>query len=237
MRILRLTLLLSCISSVIFAQAKYKVSFQELKAYEGRYEYINDGTLQIAASPIDTLLYAIINQSRYPLRPMDKDVFKNSSGDQVRFLRDSANHIVSYSADKETFKLLSKAVVFPKEMWYPKLSAFGKPYHYTYQQPDELKDGLSTGNINQSGLDTSLLTDMMNKIVAGKYPGVHSILIIKDGKLVFEEYFYEYTVDSLNELRSASKSFVSALTGQALQKGYIKSKDEAVLSYFPGYVP
>jgi CubicO group peptidase (beta-lactamase class C family) len=222
---------------VIFAQPKYKASFQELKAYEGKYEYINNGTLKIAASPIDTILYAIINQSRYSLLPLGKDVFKNSSGDQVRFLRDSANHIVGYTADKETFKLLSKGIVFPKEMWYPKLSALGKSYSYSYHQPAKLNDGLLTGDINQSGLDPSLLNDMMNKIVAGKYPGVHSILIIKDGKLVFEEYFYEYTADSLHELRSASKSFVSALTGQALQKEFITSKNEAVLAYFPGYIP
>jgi hypothetical protein len=80
MRNLMLTLLLSCISSIILAQTKYRVSLQELKNYEGRYEYINDGTLRIAASPIDTVLYAIINQSRYPLHPMEKDVFRNSSG-------------------------------------------------------------------------------------------------------------------------------------------------------------
>lgn len=237
MRNLKLTLLLSCISLIIVGQTKYRVSLKELQAYEGRYEYSNHGTLQIAASPVDTLLYAIIDQSRYPLRPFDKDVFKNNSGDLVKFLRDSADHIVGYTANKQTFKLISKAVVFSKEMWYPKLSAIGKPYHYTYQQPTKLKDGLLTENINQSGLDTSLLADMMNKIVAGKYPGVHSILILKDGKLVFEEYFYEYTIDSLHELRSASKSFVSALTGLALQKGYIRSKDEAVLSYFSDYNP
>jgi CubicO group peptidase (beta-lactamase class C family) len=236
MRNFKLTLLLSCISSIVFGQMKFRVSLQELQAYEGKYEYINNGTLQIAASPIDTLLYAIINQSRYSLVPFDKDVFKNSSGDQVRFLRNSANHIVGYTADNATFKLVSKAV-FPKEMWYPKLSAVGKHYRYKYQPPVRLNDGLLIGNLDKSGLDTSLLTNMMNEIVAGKYPGVHSVLIIKDGKLVFEEYFYEYTVESLHELRSASKSFVSALTGQALQKGYIKSKNEAVLSYFPSYSP
>jgi CubicO group peptidase (beta-lactamase class C family) len=236
MRNLKLTLLLSCICSIVFGQTKYRIPLQQLQAYEGRYEYINNGTLQIAASPIDTLLYAIINQSRYPLLPFDKDVFKNSSGDQVKFLRDSSNRIVGYTTDNMTFKLVSK-VEFPKKMWYPKLSAIGKPYRYIYQPPAKLNDGLLIGNLNKSGLDTSLLTKMMNKIVAGKYPGVHSVLIVKDGKLVFEEYFYEYTVDSLHELRSASKSFVSALTGQALQKGYIKSKNEAVLSYFPSYNP
>lgn len=237
MRNLTLTLLLLCVSSVIFGQTKYKVSFQNLKTYEGRYEYVNHSTLQIAVSPIDTLLYAIINQSRYPLTPSGRDVFQNNGGDEVRFLRDSANNIIGYNVAKETFKLISKAVVFSNEMWYPKLSAMGGPYHYTYKQPSDLKDGLLPGNINQSGLDTSLLNDMMNKIVAGKYPGVHSVLIIKNGKLVFEEYFYEYTVDSLHELRSASKSFVSALIGQALEKGHIKTKNDEVLSYFPGYIP
>lgn len=76
---------------------------------------------------------------------------------------------------------------------------------------------------------------MMQKIVEGKYPNVHSILIIKDGKLVFEEYFYEHNKNKLHELRSATKSFISALTGIAIDKGFIKSKNEIVLSYFPEY--
>jgi len=80
-----------------------------------------------------------------------------------------------------------------------------------------------------------LLSEMMHKIVDGTYPNVHSVLIIKDSKLIFEEYFYEYTQDSLHELRSATKSFVSALIGIAIEEGFVKSKDEAVLSYFPEY--
>jgi CubicO group peptidase (beta-lactamase class C family) len=60
-------------------------------------------------------------------------------------------------------------------------------------------------------------------------------LIIKDGKLVFEEYFYEYNKTKLHEMRSATKSIISALTGIAIDKGYIKSKTETVLSYFPEY--
>src|SRR5262249_50236625 len=92
-----------------------------------------------------------------------------------------------------------------------------------------------TGDAIHAGLDTALLDTMMKKIISGEYPNVHSILIIKDGKLVFEEYFYEYTKDSLHELRSATKSFISALTGIAIDKGFIKSKDDTVLSFFPEY--
>ena len=110
-----------------------------------------------------------------------------------------------------------------------------KTFNYKYDKPKDLKDGLQIGNVEKSGLDTALLAEMMRKIVDGTYPNVHSVLIIKDGKLVFEEYFYEYNKDSLQELRSASKSFVSALTGIAIEKGFIKSKNETVLSYFPEY--
>jgi CubicO group peptidase (beta-lactamase class C family) len=76
---------------------------------------------------------------------------------------------------------------------------------------------------------------MMQKIINGTYPNVHSVLITKDGKLVFEQYFYQYTKDSLQELRSASKSIFSAVTGIAIDKGFIKSKNEKVVSYFPEY--
>jgi len=113
--------------------------------------------------------------------------------------------------------------VFPREMWFPRpVTANG--FKYKYNKPKDLKDGLETGDVEKSGLNAALLAEMIRKIVDETYPNVHSVLIIKDGKLVFEEYFYEYTKDTLQEFRSASKSFVSALTGIAIEKGFIKSK-------------
>ncbi len=54
---------------------------------------------------------------------------------------------------------------------------------------------------------------MITKIVDGTYPDIHSVVIIKDGKLVLEEYFYEYDINKLHQLRSATKNFVSSLVG------------------------
>lgn len=224
------------IYTTAFTQSKTTVTYNELKNYEGLYEYINNTTLKIAASPKDTLLYAIINQSRYPLKPAAKDSFLNSSNEYVVFLRDASHNILGYKAGKDTFKLISKAL-FPKEMWYPKIVPVGSKFTYHYKQPSLLQDGLSTGDIAGSGLKQALLNEMVNKIADGTYPNVHSVLIVKNGKLVFEEYFYEYNIDSLHELRSASKSIVSALTGLAIEKRFIKSKNEKVLSYFAGYTP
>ena len=234
MRKKHLLLLLSFISQCCLAQQRYAVSYEQLKEFEGLYEYSNHTTLKIAASPKDTSLYAVINESKYKLATSGKDLFLNTSKEKVQFYRTSSNAIAGYIYNQDSFKLLSKNVFFPKTIWYARLIPPGG-FTYRYQQPKNMKDGLQTGNIKGSGLDTSLLNEMMRKIVDGTYPGVHSVLIIRDGKLIFEEYFYQYERDSLHELRSATKSFVSALTGIAIEKKIIKSKYEKVVPYFPEY--
>jgi CubicO group peptidase (beta-lactamase class C family) len=212
---------------------QFKATYEQLKEYEGIYEYINKTTLKIAASPKDTTLYAIINESKYKLKAIDKDIFENMSNEKVTFNR-KTGLVSGYSSEGNNYNLINKKVVFPKEMWYARVNAT-KDYKYVYVQPKQEPDGILTANLDKSGLDKTLLNEMMSKIVDGTFPNVHSVLIIKDGKLVFEEYFYEYNKTKLHELRSATKSFVSALTGIAIDKGVIKSKDETVLSYFPDY--
>lgn len=216
-----------------YSQQRFKITYEQLKEYEGIYEYQNNTTLQIAASPKDTILYAIINESKYALKPSEKDIFLNMSKEKVTFLRNSASSITGYASQEKTFNLINKKVVFPKEMWYPRPNP--KDFKYSYQPPKKDLDGLLTGTLDNTGLDKALLNEMMQKIVDGTYANVHSVLIIKDGKLVFEEYFYEYNKTKLHEMRSATKSIISALTGIAIDKGFIKSKTETVLSYFPEY--
>jgi CubicO group peptidase (beta-lactamase class C family) len=225
-----LTLLLYCCT----AQVKNKLAYHQLKEYEGLYQYLNNTTLKIAASPVDTSLLCIINESRYPLTSFDKDIFLDASKNKIIFCRNDHKKIVGYLKGTDTFNLLSNKVNFPTKMWYPRLP-ITKDYQYLYTTPTNDTDGLPTGNLDGTGLDKKLLKEMVEKIVDGTYPNVHSVLIIKDGKLVFEEYFYEHHKNKLHELRSATKSFISALAGIAIDKGYIKSTNDKVLSYFPEY--
>lgn len=222
--------------NVVLPQAaqKYTLTYSQLKDYEGVYEYSNNSTLKIAASPIDTILYAIINESKYKLSTVEKDLFLDATKSKIRFFRNTKNKIAGYYKGNDTLKVLNNKVKFPKQMWYPRLN-IPKNYTYSYQQPTNDNDGLKTGNLDNTGLDKNLLSEMVQKIIDGTYPNVHSVLIIKDGKLVFEEYFYEHNKNKLHELRSATKSFISALTGIAIEKGYIKSINEKVLPYFPEY--
>ncbi len=213
----------------------YKPDYGQLKAYEGLYKYYNHTTLKIAVSPRDTTFYAIVNQGRYILKPQAKDVFLTAAKETVTFLRDAAGVVNAYVTNKDTFKLISRDVHFPAQMWYPRMVADPKSFAYQYKKPGQLNDGLATAALTGTGLDAQLLATMMHRLVAGDYPNVHSILILKDNKLVFEEYFYEYTRDSLQEMRSASKSVISALAGIAIHQGLIKSVHERLADLLPEY--
>jgi CubicO group peptidase (beta-lactamase class C family) len=219
-----------------FSQDLFRITYPELKVYEGTYEYKGGQTLEMAASPVDGKLYAIIGKARYALSPVGKDVFVNNGKQEVTFSRDEHATILGYRVHDNTpdrvFKLLDKRVSFSPKIWYARSP---EDSVYTYRSPGDLKYGIAVGNISESGLDTALLKDMGKKLAAGKFPNMHSVLILKDNKLIFEEYFYEYDAGTLQEIRSATKSFYSALVGLAIDKKMIRSKNESVLGFFPEY--
>jgi len=73
-------------------------------------------------------------------------------------------------------------------------------------------------------IDTSMISNNVNGIV-----------VIRNGYLVFEKYYNGYGPDDEHHVASVTKSITSALIGIAIDKGYIKSIDEKVLSFFPEY--
>ncbi|MVM30951.1 serine hydrolase [Spirosoma sp. HMF4905] len=227
--------LLGLASLTAQAQVSSYRSYSKLKEFQGLYQYQNHTTLKLAASPRDSLLYAIIAESRYPLYPIGPDLFRNQSKDTIAFQRNPQGKVIAYSVKHQQFLQLSDTLSFPIQMWYPRLGPPGQSLVYTYHPPSPNEDGLMVGNLRQSGLDAALLTTMVDKIIKGIYPNIHSVLIIKDGRLVFEEYFYEYNQQRLHQLRSATKSFISALTGIAIDQGYITSVNAPVLPFFPEY--
>ena len=85
---------------------------------------------------------------------------------------------------------------------------------------------------------------MITKILDGTYPAVHSILIVKRGKLVLEAYFtgrnydgdiVDFTRYDIHRVMSVTKSFTSTLIGIAVDKGLIGGTDEKLISLFPEY--
>lgn len=85
------------------------------------------------------------------------------------------------------------------------------------------------------GLDKKILKKLVKRIRAGKIGGLDSLLIVRNGYLVTEEYFRGWGPDDLHTLQSDTKSITSLLVGAALQQGKISSVNEKVVDLFPEY--
>ena len=134
------------------------------------------------------------------------------------------------------------------------LTACAQDYsgRYAYQAPEQMKDGLIVGTIEEAKIDVELLGEAVERIRAGKYREVHSLLIYKDGKLVVEEYFsgHRYQWDGrghrgefvewqpymTHHVQSVTKSVTSACIGIAIDKGFIKSVDQSIFDYLPDHM-
>jgi CubicO group peptidase (beta-lactamase class C family) len=92
--------------------------------------------------------------------------------------------------------------------------------------------GWQTSTPEQQGMDSEKFVKMMDYIVS-REPNLHSLLIVRNGYLVTEAYFFPYRADTLHGINSCTKSFVSTLIGIAIDKGFIRGVDQPLLSFFP----
>jgi len=106
---------------------------------------------------------------------------------------------------------------------------------YKYQIPTDTGDGWETSSLDEEGVDSAKIAELIKKILEGKFPNTHSVLLVKNGKLILEEYFYGYNRDDLHRLASATKSITSILVGISLDKEMLKNVDQSVYKLFPDY--
>ena len=117
-----------------------------------------------------------------------------------------------------------------------------------YRRPDARADGWMTANADSLGVDAKRLAALTQSVRAWPELGVHAILIERAGRLIYEEYFDGFderwgqplgrvsmSATQLHDVRSVTKSVVSALTGIALGAGAIRSLDQPVIEWFPEY--
>ncbi len=118
----------------------------------------------------------------------------------------------------------------------PRIGESGAPQReYVYQVPLQIGDGWQVSSLSQEGVSKEIINDMMRTILSGKYPHLFSIILIKNGHLILDEYFYQRHRFWLQEFRSAGKSVTSELMGIAFDKGFMKSVDEKLLKFFPAF--
>ena len=106
---------------------------------------------------------------------------------------------------------------------------------YAYEIPVKTDDGWETSSLNKEGINPEYLNRLMIDIFGGKYKDIHSIVIVRDGKLVFEEYFSGNHRSSLHVMASATKSVTSILVGIALDKKMISNANRRIYELLPHY--
>src|SRR6202041_3920378 len=111
----------------------------------------------------------------------------------------------------------------------PRPEGESSPADYHDRPPINFHDGIAVGDIVESDLGIATANSIVRGIFAGTYQDVHGVLLYQHGKLVLEEYFYGYNAQRPHQLRSATKSVVSALAEIAIDRGAIAGVRDPVL--------
>jgi CubicO group peptidase (beta-lactamase class C family) len=82
------------------------------------------------------------------------------------------------------------------------------------------------------GFSSEQILESLNSLDFDKI-GLHSLLVIKNGYIILEAYRYPYGPETLHNLNSATKSFISTLYGIALDRKEVENVSSRVLDYFP----
>ena len=125
---------------------------------------------------------------------------------------------------------------------------FGRCGQQEEKQTAVSEEGIVFASMADAGIDSVLINKIDTAIRNGTYPNIHSLHIVRNDKLVYENYWQGkdeswgddlgiriHDKESLHDIRSISKSVVSACVGIAIQQGKIKGIDQKVFDFFPEY--
>jgi CubicO group peptidase (beta-lactamase class C family) len=93
--------------------------------------------------------------------------------------------------------------------------------------------GWPTSTPEEQGIDSDKLADAIEFILHENLHA-HSLLVIRNGFIVADAYFYPYTPDTRHDLASVTKSITSTLIGIAVDKGLIEDLSQPALGFFAG---
>lgn len=75
----------------------------------------------------------------------------------------------------------------------------------------------------------------LEKVINSGYKNMAGMVVLKNGRTLYEGYFNQYAPENTVHIASVTKSVLSSLFGIAMEKGSIQSVNEKVLDFFPEY--
>lgn len=84
----------------------------------------------------------------------------------------------------------------------------------------------------EAGLNTDSVEYLIGAIRETSRKDFRGLVVIKDDKIVIEEYFNTFWRNTILDIRSAGKSITALLLGVAIQEGLIENSDQDIYSLF-----
>ena len=108
---------------------------------------------------------------------------------------------------------------------------------YESFQPVQKNDGWEISTPQDEGFNENDIKAIYQKVYSEDlYPAIHSLLIVRNGKLVAEAYCRDKNeINLFHHIQSATKSITSILTGIAIDQGLIESVDMPLYHFIPEY--
>ncbi|MEM8485034.1 MAG: serine hydrolase [Bacteroidota bacterium] len=96
--------------------------------------------------------------------------------------------------------------------------------------------GLALADAPLSAAQDAIFAEMERAIMADSFPNTTSVLLLQDGKLIYEGYFGYGDELLLNDTRSATKSLTALMAGVAIEAGLL-AEDQLVFPLLPDLAP
>ncbi len=97
-----------------------------------------------------------------------------------------------------------------------------------FQSIEPIKDW----QISKEKIDIAKIEELNRKIAKRTFKNITSIIAIKNGKILIEEYFNGANRNTLHDTRSVGKSFASTLLGIAIKDKFIKSETHTLNEFY-----
>jgi CubicO group peptidase (beta-lactamase class C family) len=103
--------------------------------------------------------------------------------------------------------------------------------------PEATGDQWRTAPAAAHGLNRERLQVMERAIQDGEFVKIGSVLVARNGQLVYEGYFDGLGRDVARNTRSATKTVTGMLVGIAIDRGHLSGVDTPILPFFPDKQP
>jgi len=127
-------------------------------------------------------------------------------------------------------KIISFFITFSLFAFFAENSVYAQPKEREYWPTSSWKSSTP----EMQGMDSAKFLIAV-EFIQNRLPDAYSLLVVKNGYLVFEKYFRYGSPERVATIHSVTKSVMSALIGIALEKGYVKSVDQKLIEFFPEY--